>query len=359
MKKQVIFIFVIISILIACNNDDSNQSNDFNISEQLENIFDNGIIGQSNDFIAEAIIFQSLVDDFNENRTQENLEALQNAWRTLKLSWEPLEVLTFGVDVTLTNKIINIDLWPIDTEVINNNISQDEVVVDLPLIRTLGAQSKGLVSIEYLLFEDLEFFRTQEFSDNRMNYLMALALDIVNEAEDYKEVQLANEENFKSATSNSVSGTQNRLVNSMIFKLDEISTLEIGSSLGINTNGTINSLLTEDTYSQFSLENIEREIQQIETIFTGLYNENSTENGLYAQLIANDREDLVNELIVDFENIYSTIGSFSLSLEQQLDTDPTLAFNLIDAVTGLEITVKNDVASALNVVITFSDNDGD
>jgi len=359
MKNRITFILIILGVMVGCNDDESNQSNNFDIEEHLENIFDNGIIAQSNVFIEEANSFQSLLNVFNTTKTQEDLNNLQSAWRTLKLAWEPLEVLTFGVDVTLTGKIVSLDSWPINTEEIIENIAQDETVVDLSLIRILRASSTGLVAMEYLLFEELEFFTTEEFADNRMNYLIALSEDIIIEAQQYREIQLSNEESFKSATSNSTSGTQNQLINSMILKLDEISMEKIGSSLGLTADGTIDSSLTESPYGEFSLDIIERDIQQIESIFTGLYNENSEENGLYAQLRASNRQDLVNELTEDFQNVYSVIDSFNLSLEEQLDTDSSVVLNLVDIITELEITVKNDVASTLNVVITFSDNDGD
>ena len=64
-------ITTVFAVLIACNNDDDDNSS-FNISDQLTNVFDNGIINRADNFIEEAKIFQNLVEGFNDIPTQEN-----------------------------------------------------------------------------------------------------------------------------------------------------------------------------------------------------------------------------------------------------------------------------------------------
>lgn len=355
--KIIIRITLLISVLLilSCKNDDNSN---FDIEGQVENIFDNGIIAQIDILTSDAQIFYDVALDFQENNTIENFEKLQNSWKSLMLNWKPLESLTVGT-VTLKSKIDVIDFWPIENQEIDDSIEQNEIVVDLTTVQKLGGRSKGLAAVEYLLFsKDFESYTTNEYAENYKLFLLGLSEDLVNEIQDYKSIWLDNEEIFKNSLENSVSGTQNEIVNSIIFKINELSTTKIGLPLGIET-GVVDPSLTEAKYSEFSLDIIKKEIEQVENVFTGLYTDNAIENGLYAQLESLGRGDLVGELISDFETIYSVLDNIDLSLEEQLITNTTVLFELKDAMTELEILIKNDTASALNIIITFSDNDGD
>lgn len=366
MKKNIFFkIVVIFVVFIACNGSDDNSNNvtpvvpNFSVTEQLNNVFDNGIISQADNFIEAANTFQSLVLSFNTETTQIGLEELQNSWETLKLEWKPLEVLTFGVDFFVTGTITSIDFWPIETEVIDEIIEQNDSIVDLSLLLKSNSRVLGLAAIEYVLFENnLEAFTNQEFSANRVAFLLAQANYIVDEANDYKNVQLENEEGFKAATARSVTGTRNFLFNEVVFNLDEISNLKIGEALGVNT-GMPNVDSTEAPYSEFSIDIIEREIQQAEAIFTGAFNKNATDDGFYKELKYLGREDLVEEVSSRFETVYTQLNGINNSLEQQIINDNSQVFNLRSAINELEIIVRVDVQSALDIILTFSDTDGD
>ena len=362
MKKLRIVLLVITLSIFSCKNDDnsSDSSNlNFDVEQQIINVFDNGIIAQVDILALDAQSFSDSVTDFQENNTLTNFQNLQNHWKSLILNWKPLETLTVG-SVFLTSKIDVIDYWPIDTEQINSSIEQTESEVDLTTVQKLGGTSKGLAAIEYVLFgKDFEQYSTGDYAENYRLFLLGLSKDLVNEIEDYKNIWLANEDEFKSSLSNSVTGTPNEIVNSVVFKIDELSTLKISLPLGIEAGGVVNPSLTEANYSEFSLAIIEKEIKQIENVFTGLYTENALENGLYQQLEFYGREDLIEELTTNFDTIDAIISNINISLEEQLLTDTSVLFELKDALTKLEILVKNDVASALSIIVTFSDNDGD
>lgn len=360
MKKIILAVITFLVFIIACKDDEeTNSSEDYNVEEQLENIFDTGIIAQIEILESSIIDFQNSIETFKADNTETNFLILQDQWKQLILDWKPLEVLTVGT-FSLTSKINVIDYWPTSTTSIDASIQQNEEAVNLLTVQQLGGLAKGLAAIEYVLFgSDYETYVTAEFYENQILFLEALAEDLLDEVEDYESVWLANEEEFKTSLSNSISGTQNRLVNSMIYKIDELGSLKLADPLAQET--TVKTELdSEAKYSEYSLQIIENEVEQIENIFTGLFTENSVENGLYSQLQYLDRQDIVDSLQENFETVYSILDSIDYSLEEAIVTNNITELTaLVDALENLEIEIRTNVVSALNVTLTFSDNDGD
>lgn len=343
-------------IVIACNNDsDENTEQEviFNIESQLEYIFDNGIEPQIELVKESAESFKLLIELYRESPTESNFEDLKDNWKELTLAWKPLEVITIG-DFALTSKVVAMHFWPFDVELLTTNIeSYTEESFEL------AATAKGLGALEYILFsKDYQTFVENESHTNASAYLSVLIDDVILVIDSYEKEWLDYEEEFKTSTETGVTGTQNQLLNEVVFTFFNIIVDKIQGTIISNSTGT-NPLNSETPYSELSLEIIKTQIEFVNELFSGNFNGQEVAVGVYDQLTNVNRGDLVESLQNQFEKTISNISLANASLENLVIEESEVLNQIEDDIIELHTLINNDVFSALGVVTTVGDNDGD
>lgn len=82
--------------------------------------------------------------------SQANLEATQEAWRQMRMSWEASEAFLFGpVDSLGIDPMI--DTWPLNRLDLDNVLASGRTL-SVDLVRNLGSNLQGYHTVEYLLF---------------------------------------------------------------------------------------------------------------------------------------------------------------------------------------------------------------
>lgn len=362
MKSKIIILFTVLSCLLSCygGGDDSIPNQEIRIQNLLNNYYDDEIVFENTKLQEASVEFNNLVISFSSDKNPDNLFLVQNQWRVFIDLWKSLEVLTVGPR-ELTNQVSQIHQWPTDQVRINGFINSEEIINE-SFVLAQGTNTRGLAAAEYLIFgKELSTFVEGNFADRQTDYLLAISQSLIGIVDNYVSLWEAHEEDFKSELSNSISGSQNQIVNALIFKLEEIIKDKLQAPLSIDTGGDVNITLAEAYLSEDSKYIINREIRQIEKVFTGDYiltNQDTFNRpeGLYDQLSDFERDDLVGMLENQFREIEINIRAIDVSLEEQLVTDSSKVFELVEAIENLSALVKADVANALSIVITNDTN---
>ena len=356
--KNIKYIFLliigIVMVTVACSssNTDENEST-FIIENNLEDIFDLGIRPQVQLLQNEAANFSLLVNAFNEDSTEENFNALRASWESLTLTWKPLEAITIG-DFALTSRIVAIHFWPIAVESLQANI-ENFTESDF----TLSARARGLGALEYILFaNEFEVFINNENAANSIAYLNVITDQLLLDINSYDQAWLDYETEFKSGTESSVTGTQNELINEVIFTFFDIIVTKIQGTILSNEEGA-SPLNSETPYSELSLDIIEVQISFIQRLFAGDFLEGIDTVSIYDQINELNRADLVENLDSQFDLVLSSLSVQENSLESLVVNNPEIIQTIEDNITALNVLISNDVVSVLDVLITVSDNDGD
>ncbi len=120
----------------------------FNRQEMLTNIVDNIILPANADFVARTAALQTTIQAFKDGPKVETLALSQDAWLTAELAWKRAELFELGDAMELYSSV---DKRPTNKARLEIDISES-FNIDAAYISTLGATSKGLPVIEYIIF---------------------------------------------------------------------------------------------------------------------------------------------------------------------------------------------------------------
>lgn len=364
MNSRYYIAFLIVSFLalqISCNDDDETTSQN-NIEDgrlmQITNLYDSQIFPLQDIHINAT---QNLIDAtqaFTETPTETSLAQLKDTWRTTFSLWKELEIYNLGpTQINFTHNRIH--RWPINEDDIEAAIASTDPI-DANYINSLGSPLKGYGALEYLLFQNessiiVSQFTTEPEADRRSSYLLALSINLKEQAQVLKDTWISFETEFKTDVSTSVTGSQNRVINALIANVEFIKNTKIEEALNANPS---NIELLEAYYSEQSKEAIASNLKSIRATYTG--NFGGTNYGIEEYLTQVLQNNALNtEIINAFDQTEAAINAISGSLENALITNPTGIENVRNSFSSLTTLLKTDLASAANIIVTFNDNDGD
>ena len=353
MKKVFLTVAVAFTIF-SCNKDQPQSSFDRGLI--LRNISANLIIPAYQDFASKAGALDTKVQAFVSSPSGTTLTAAQESWVAAKLSWKRTEAFNFGPveDFGIENKI---DLWPTNTSGLQNAIAAYDDSDDY-LVST-GSDKKGLPAIEYLLFSASEESTLTSFNEaKRGAYLELLSADLVSQIEFIQNEWESFQSEFDENTGEKVTSSITVLGNEIIFLLEEVKNIKVGYPGGIVTTSEIVPSHLECYYSQSSLEMIEANLEIIEEIYSGV-------DGIGFDDYLNDLniqkdDQLLSETIADaFSSCYQALANVEAPVEENLEADIVDMRRLYDELQKLTVLLKIDMMSSLDLIVTFSDADGD
>lgn len=369
--KLLIISLSIVVIFFSCKkNKEEATPEDNSIAiqqELLKNIGEDLIVAQYKSFTLKSTSLKQACNTFINTPTLNNLVIAQNAWKAAKKTWMYCEVFNFGPASTL---LINssIDYADINITGIEANMSTTETI-DNTYIGNKPSNTKGLTCLEYLLFDLIDdnniinHYTTDTDFENRKLYLIALCENVETQASlIYNEWNPAGKnylDTFKQKTGTQVGSGISMLINNMITSCDLIKTTKLGTPLG-KTTGTITPSAVEAYYSRFSIACIKENISCFQYIMTGSGYGNMNGKGLNTLLQDDDfKENIYNNIIASIHKNTSNANNITTSLDLAAQNSDPNAFALYDSSNELLVLLKNDLSSVLNILVTFTDADGD
>jgi len=362
MKKIHYLIIVIISsvacIILSCQNDGTTTSDEYTNNyykrEQLNNIYENEIIPLHQLFSTETQTLSNEVLSFSNDINSDNLIQLKQQWKIVTSVWKKCELYDIGA---IKNSFIHytINSWPVNTSFIENNIATTTTINE-SYIASIGSSSKGIVGIEYLLFNSDEGTTISTFqnSTSRLDYLTACIAELHTNSATILNQWIAYHNGFVTNIQEGISASQNEIINNMVALLEEIIMSKLNNAINQNDDTEF-----EAFRSDFSLEMIKSNIITLQRCYTGDFSFTPYRIGYRKILIELGNEELANEIDEKFNSVISKIDAMNPSLNSSLVNNVEEINELKTDLEALLFLIKIEMSQVIGSTITFNDNDGD
>lgn len=360
--KNIFFVFTIFSlVLFACNKEDEVEDKlDFDKKGMLTNYGNNVIFPRYQKLEDDLNKLQSEVANFMTTSTLPNFSAVKSAFNTTYLSWQAVSYFQFGpAENNVLRSVFNV--FPVDTVKINANIASGSYVLG----SAGNTDAIGLPALDYLLNRGAtEAASFAYFSGNHSSNKKQYVQDVVNQLS----VTLTNVVNEWSgsykATFNNADGTSqgsslSEMINALNYDFERfIRDGKVGIPLGVRSLGTPLPEKTEAYFGGKSLELCKESISQLKAYFNG-----GSGKGLddyLAHLEAKHGSDpLEDKINSQFDAILVKLNALSNPISQEVVANQSGVQEVYNEMQKLVILLKVDLSSALSVLITYQDNDGD
>ncbi|MBE16954.1 MAG: imelysin family protein [Dokdonia sp.] len=373
--KKLIALLSFCLFLIACSDSDDPAVNgdngpsevSFDREAMLAHWADAIIIPGYEDFATKVAALNTAATNFTTATDASNLLALQTAWDNAYLTWQRVSMFEIGPAETV-NLRLNVNIYPANTTIIENNIANGDYNLDLSSNRA----AKGFAGLDYILF-GLENSPTAIVGvyngPNGAAYKQYL-LDIINDMKFRTDEVLSNwnttyRATFVSNSGASATASTDRLVNDVIFYYEKhLRAGKMGIPGGVFSGtpapNTIEALYAGDRSKMYFLEGL----QAVQDFFNGVSYDGSTQDeSLSAYLDAlnavKEGADLNTIINTQFDTARAAVTGLD-SFANELENNPPIAFlDAYEEVQRIVPLLKVDMVSAMSISIDFADADGD
>ncbi|MDN3671085.1 imelysin family protein [Echinicola jeungdonensis] len=360
----------IICLLPSCVDDPKENSVEIDRQPLLTSLADNVIIPGYENLNGEITSLNAAAQVFVETPEQANLSTLRTAFTQAYRSWQAVAFFNFGPGFNQTLRA-EFNTYPADYFSIENSIESGEYNLD----SFSAANQKGLPALDYLLYglaendvDLLEFYTTDQNSENRKTYLTSLTERLKEKIDQVYNGWIATEGNYRqqfiNQDGNDAGSSISLLINSLsqyfeVFTRDA----KIGIPLGKRSQGDIIPKNVEAYYNgDLSITLAADNLRGIKNIFTGS-NGNLDGVGLYnylKDLKAQSNGDLLADVVISqLDQAIAAVESIPSPLSNTIESNPQPVEEAHGKLQQFVFTIKAEIPSATGVLISYSDNDGD
>lgn len=355
--KSFLTLLICVLAMSACKEDSSIKDKvNFNRKAMLTHWADHIVLPAFQNFANEVNTLNTLVAAYTQPNGSGTLSALRQQFKQTYLAFEQITCFEMGPSAEVSLRA-SLNTFPADTAKIASNISSKNY--NLSAASQLDA--RGFPAMDYLLFgHSMDI----EHSKGAKAYLQQLMQDMLTLTTTVNQNWQAERESFIAASGTDLGSSLGQMVNSLNKDYEGIKNAKVGFPAGKRTLGKPYPYACEAYYSGYSIDLAIANIQAIHNFYKGIYFD-ASQNGPSLQ-------DYLEALDAQYG---------SAPLDQVIDDQFSAALQALrkvpnpfsDAVINhksevdsayLEIQrnvilLKTDLPSALGVLITYQDNDGD
>lgn len=343
----------------------------FDNEAMLESLGTEVIIPTYASFAERAAVLTRSAEVFCDAPSVTHLEDLQAQWEQARVPWKQMEAIDFGpYDDQPWRLGPKIDSWPVREDTVEQNLASDQPLT-FERVRTLGASSRGLPVLEYLIFDEqgvdeaLARFEGPT-GTRRCDYVRALAQDLQSNAQamvqawspdgdDYLGALVASGE--PGAPFMSAREASNEIVNRMLFLVENIMRVKLGRPLGLDSGGDPRPEEVESPYSGDSIEDILANLDGLENLYRGRFEDR---RGVGVQRWVRWYDPAVDRrVIASMLEARWAIEDIPEPLKGAVIEHEDSVRQAYDAMRELRNTIGVDVINALAGSVTFNQTDGD
>lgn len=362
-RSRLFGLFFLLLLGFGCKPDNPDDL-DFNRAAMLTNVGDNIILPNYRSLKDAVVDLESKAAAFTTSLTIASLEEVQTSWKEAARAWQGCSPFEFGpaMDVSLR---ASVNTFPADTAQIHSNIAA--TTYDLESASNIDA--KGFPALDYLLFglgsdaaSILSQYDTALDAADRRDYLNALVTDVKNRIEtvvnDWESSGGNYIASFKNDDGTSVGSNTGSFVNQLNFDWELIKNPKIGIPLGKKTLGQVLPENVEAYYSGISAELATLNAKTIRTLYNGGTGMGLEENLDQVEAMYNGASlsPAINSL---FDNAIAALEAIPDPLSATIVNNPAIVDAAYTEIQKTIVLIKTDMPSALGVLITYQDNDGD
>ncbi|MES2761442.1 MAG: imelysin family protein [Bacteroidota bacterium] len=369
--KKVALIFLLFSVTFAvveCKKknqleDEKDEETSFDKSGMLNNYSSNVII--PNIQVAKNSIdsFAVAYNAFLSNKTTQTLDLARQKFIKAYKDYQKMELFGFG---PAENELVsaNFNTFPTDTPQILSNITNGTY----NLAAFINIDAKGLPAVDYLLnstgYSDVQLVNLFATSPNRVAYVNNCIADMQSKANNIINGWNGYQSTFINSTGSEVGSSLGVLVNNLDFQIDLMKNAKVGIPLGKKSLGAKLPEKCEAYYTNSISVNLTKAcLDNIENVYLGRSLTGNDGLGLDDYLSALGAQHTTGSLNDAIKNQF-TIAKSKLALVNEplsnsvINDEATVDAAYVEMV-KLLVLLKTDMPSALGIVITYQDGDGD
>ncbi len=356
-------------LLLSCVEDSGEETQQETARKPvLENLASNVIIPGYENLHAQMTLLDQSVKNFTSDPNQANLEALRTDFISTYSQWEKVSFLEFGPAFSQTLRA-EFNTFPTDNFSIDNAIESGE----FSLTGFSTTNRRGLPAMDYLIYgladtdeEIVAKYNIDENAGNRKEYLLAVSQLILNKIDLVYNQWLPSggnyQEEFIQKDGTDVGSSFGEMVNALSQYLERFSRdARMGIPLGKRSQGVIIPRNVEAYYSQQSIPLLQAHISGMKDFYLGKQG-NTDGKGFYEllqEIRAGEDEGLADRILAQFDLILGRLDQVPSPLSTTIQTNPAPAEAAHQELQKQVILIKTEFSSALGVLITYQDNDGD
>ena len=363
---------VFVLAFASCKKDDEQDPGttpeNYDRQAMLQNLSDNYILPAYEAYKSATENLNNKTSDFNAAPSSAALNDLRESWEDALLHWQDVAFLELGPAKTISLRL-QTNVYPVDTLVINNNITSGDYNLDLPQ----NFDAKGFQTIDYLLHgkydTDDALISWFETTDNAKDYLMDVAAELdANAASVLSDWQGSYSDAFvQNSANNAIGSSVSDIVNALNQHYETyVRKGKVGLPAGV-FNGFSQMPMpghVESLYFGESLPFLHRSLNSIQNFINGRnYETESNGEGLddYMRHVnATSNGQPLDELIENqFEEIQIALNTVGDPLSEAVVDDGDAVSALYQELQQLVPLLKVSMTDALDVSVTYQDTDGD
>ncbi len=335
----------------------------FDRSAMLSDIANNHVLPTLSQLEVNVQALEGATVAFINQPNAANLQQAQSNWKTTMETWSQVEQLYFGPgqEKFLYIQLDNTPTAPFFIE----RVIQDTTVIDSLSIQDRSSYTKGLGSIEYLLFEGntgrtdlLQQYQTHTNAQRRKAYLLSTVQYTKGLIQTLYNGWRPAGGNFAQTLSEAIDDKMtsglSRYTNAIIHMSQTMARKKIGKPLGKETK-TIDPTLVESPYGAHTYAIIRNNLKGIEAVFGRL-----EDNRLGAILTDVTGSDAATKRILgELDALAQLLDQRTSTLQQDLINDPAAVEALYQATKSLHEQLKNELTMAFSITILANPDDGD
>ncbi|MEM8533834.1 MAG: imelysin family protein [Chloroflexota bacterium] len=344
----------------------SETDDNFDRQAMLQNLTDSVIVPAHEEFATRTTDLVQAAQTLSNDPTEANLEAAQQAWQEALIAWQPL--MLYEVDnIRLTVARSGINKWPSNTEFIEDFIAERDTI-DAEFVGGIGATSRGLPALEYLLFDsagdNAAVLEALNERPQRMQYVVATAQALNNDAETLLQFWSPDGENYaaefvaRDSSGEVMQSAVSELSNELVNTLETLVQTRLGDPLGRSNGGEAQPELAEAALSGTSLPAIVSTIAAFQQTFTGEEGMGFDDYLVSLDLDTTDQP-LAERIVQQSESTITALEAIEAPLHIAVVEQPEQVEAAYEEARSLLVLAKVDMAGTLGVTLTFGDADGD
>lgn len=346
---------VLLIQLFACE-----KQAEFDKQALLENITTTIVVNNYEEGVSKVSALKQAVEQFNNNPDLMKLEAAQDAWRAAMRAWSKVEGLYFGPGED-SFRYLQLDNTPIRATSVEAGI-MDTATIDLNYIQQRSSYTKGLSTIEYLLFDNgdntvvlqkyqsgLNRIRRKDYLYYSVVHALELLEALTNDWKNSYGAELAR------MTDNSSTAGIARFTNMMMHLVQTVARKKVGKPLGKeNSSNTPQPSTVESLYAQYSWEIVQGNLVSIQEIFGN----SQTGIGSYLNYLLGDDSN-TQKIANQLEKIITLIDQRPNSLKTEVTTQTTEVEAIYTELSTLYTMFSEDYLPYISVTLLANPDDGD
>lgn len=350
------FIFIGLFMVTACKKPTAPE---FDRTALLTNMANIEIKPALVQFTEDLVQLSDAATTFESSTSFDNLTALRSTFKNAYTQFEKIKMYDFGPAANHGIKT-SMNTYPTDSDKIDANITSGSY--------SLGAVSNvdaiGFPAIDYLLYngtdtEVLNRFSVDPDAENARIYISALIAKMnLDFAPVLSEWNTGYTETFINANGTDIGSSISLLYNEFVKDLELLKNAKIGIPAGFFSGGETFPTYVEAYYSAESKTLALTSLTALKEVFTG-------GDGIgfddYMDFV-DETEDLSltsSEILAQFDVCYTKVNALNSPLSADIPVNYDGFNEAFQEIKKLVAYAKTDIPTALGVLITFSDTDGD